>query len=296
MNKHCPDGASLLAYAEGRAAGESVQEIEEHVRGCRACAAEVDVLTRLSAALASAGACEVGGLGTTAGRALRGAGTCGEGYDPAAFLDGLLDRRARAQFELHVSECSTCLEELSDLMAARRHDAPVVRDEVVATTLMRLRGEQSHLLLQLAEDALTFVDGWIRAAKDFTVITADDEWEPVLGVARAERPPVAIHWKSDGGYSFDCELTHGVSGPEIVGRVFRDGAPAIEVSVGLRGVGQPRGPESVDADGRFGPWALGTGASKLRFEALHLPGGSVEITLDVARDATATGMDASVLP
>ncbi len=287
MTKHCPDGALLLAFVEGRASSEEARQVEKHIAECAECAAEVEALAHLVAALASIEA----RVGRAAAKPRRtpdcNDGSCGQGYDAAAFLDGLADPAARARFEEHAMECPTCFEELSDLMAARRADAPLVGEDVVARALERLRAERSRVVLRLSEGALQFIEGWIESATNFAARTGFEAREPALTGARSDETPVTLHWESDGGYVFDCELTAGPTGSELVGRVLRDGAPAVDMSVALRGAGVPRGPESVDLDGRFGPWHLEPGESELRFEALRLPHGSVAVALEISRDAAA---------
>jgi len=102
---------------------------------------------------------------------------------------------------------------------------------------------------------------------------------------RSDEAPVTLHWESDGGYSFDCEVTGCSSGSELIGRVLHDDQPALDMSVALRGASVSHGPESVDLDGRFGPWHLEPGTSELRFEALRLPDGRLTITIDIEHDA-----------
>ncbi len=288
MTNHCPDGALLLAFVEGRTSSEDARHVEQHAADCQRCAAELKALTRLVDALESASS-HAGGANDAApapGKSACDDGSCGHGYDAGAFLDGLLEGDARVEFVAHAAECTVCREELSDLMAARRSDAPLVNEDVVAATLARLRKERSRIVLRISEGSIRFVDGWIASAKNFAARTGFDVREPALGGLRSDKPPVTLHWESEGGYAFDCELTSDPTGSELVGRVLRVGDPAVDISVALRGASVPRGPESVDLDGRFGPWHLDPGSSELRFEALHLPRGSVKVTLDIARDET----------
>ena len=275
----------LLALAEGRATSEEAAGLRQHAAECIMCAAELDALVRLVAALGSASAGGGGIEGAVSATSACDDSSCGHGYDAGAFLDGLLDGPARLEFEKHAAHCAICREELSDLMAARRPDAPLVGDEIVAATLARLRNERSRVLLRLSDGTLRFVEGWIGSAANFAARTGFDARHPALAGARASDPPVALHWESEGGYAFDCELTGVSSGSELVGRVLRDGEPAVDMSVALRGASVSRGPESVDLDGRFGPWHLEPGASELRFEALRLPRGCVAVTLDIEQDA-----------
>jgi len=282
VTNHCPDGAMLLAMAEGRATSEDAARLREHASGCPACAAELAALTRLVEALQFASS---GGTGQACAAGASDDATCDLGYDAGAFLDGLLDGPARLAFEEHAAHCAVCREELSDLMAARRPDAPLIDADIVARTLGRLREERNHILLRLSDGALRFVDGWIGSAANFAARTGFEARRPALAGTRTSEAPVTLHWESEGGYAFDCEVTGGPSGSELVGRVLRDGDPAVDMSVALRGAGPSHGPESVDLDGRFGPWHLEPGASELRFEALHLPRGCMAVTLRIERDA-----------
>ncbi len=288
MTDHCPDGALLLAFAEGRATSEEARRLEAHAAECPRCAVEIEALRHLIDALRTA---ESGRPAATSGASVapgisgRADGSCGCGFDAWAFLDGSLDGDARLAFEMHAAGCALCREELSDLMAARRQDAPVVADGAVTAVFERLRRERSRVVFRISEGALQFVEGWIESAANFVARTGFEVREPAFAGVRSDEPPVTLHWESEGGYMFDCELTSGPAGSELVGRVLREGAPATDVSVALRGTSEPRGPESVDSAGRFGPWHLAEGASELRFEALRLATGSLAVTLEIGADA-----------
>jgi len=285
VTDHCPDGALLLALAEGRAAPDDARRLREHTTECPACAAEMLALGRLVAALRSAST--VDGRIEDAARTgcTGGDGSCGHGYDAGAFLDGALDPAERLAFERHATHCAICRDELSGLMTARRNDAPLGNDDVVAATLAKLRSERSRVLFRLADGALRFVGGSIESAANFAALTGFDARQPALAGVRSDEAPVTLHWESDGGYSFDCEVTGCSSGSELIGRVLHDDQPALDMSVALRGASVSHGPESVDLDGRFGPWHLEPGTSELRFEALRLPDGRLTITIDIEHDA-----------
>jgi len=227
---------------------------------------------------------------------------CPSGKDLLAYAERRAQSAEASRIKQHLESCASCraeveslLElttaltsvgrdadgELDDLVLARRHDAPAGSDAAVERTLARLRNQPSFIVMRATEHALTYVDGWVKQARDWTVGTGFDGRVAALAGIRGESAPVKLHWSTDEGYQFDCEVTRAGSRPELVGRVLRNGSPAIEVSVALRGSGIPHGPESVDAVGRFGPWELGPGASLLSFEALDLPDGELSITLDL---------------
>lgn len=279
MSERCPDITELLAHAEGRTEAPGATDIENHLTRCPECRSVAESLRDQVASLRAAGGAP--------GVPRLSVATCseqeeGRGYDAGAYLNGELDDAERAKYERHVAGCAACLAELSDLISARSEDAPRVAEAVVKAALTRLRGDRNRVVVELTRGALRFVEGWMDAARDFAAATGFDSRVPALAGVRSGAPPVTLHWEAGPGYVFDCEMTPSRAGAEIVGRVLRGSDPAVDVSVAVRGQGAPRGPESVDAEGRFGPWTLATGASELRFEALNLPEGVLSVTLEVA--------------
>jgi anti-sigma factor RsiW len=273
VRERCPDGAALLALAEGRME-TGASELERHLSECEECRREFDIVVRLTRALVEAA------------RVSRPRpGSCDEGYDAAAYLSGALDRSDRLRYEHHVATCPACLDELSALMSARRQDAALPGAAAVAAAFKRLREEPGRIRLRVSQRTLMFVDGWITAARGFAAGTGFESRTPALSGVRSDPVPLTLRWETDGGYSFDCEVTAAPGGSELVGRVLRLGLPAADVSVSLRGAGVPHGPESLDTDGRFGPWAMATGESRLVFEALHLPRGTMAVVLELLEPA-----------
>ncbi len=288
MSEHCPDGAVLLAFVEGRTELGETERIERHLVGCPACRSEAAALGGLTRALAGAAGSVRRATATdeslTDNAGVRGT-TCAEDQDAAAYLDGVLGQSARVRYERHAAGCPSCLEELADLMAARRSDAPRASDEAVAAVLTRLRRERRGVLIRLAKGTLNFVEGWSDGAAALVADRGSGGREPAIAGARAVDAAVSLRCEAEGGYTFDCELTTGQRDSELVGRVLRAGVPAVDVSVSLRGAAAPYGPESVDADGRFGPWTVRLGKSELKFHALNLPGGALALTLDLEEEA-----------
>ena len=61
--------------------------------------------------------------------------------------------------------------------------------------------------------------------------------------------------------------------PSLTCRVTVEGTPAVAVSAVLSSDEVTTGPESLDADGRFGPWPLGPGENILRLTGLPAEAG-----------------------
>ena len=82
-------------------------------------------------------------------------------------------------------------------------------------------------------------------------------------------------------------------GPTITGRLSPAGVSASRVSVVLLSGAGRRGPESLDDEGRFGPWPVAHGDNTLRFTGLpDAPGRDVELRVSVVVDEPGPGQAA----
>ncbi|MCD4689969.1 zf-HC2 domain-containing protein [bacterium] len=273
MKERCPTVEALLKHIEGRDEGVERTLIERHLADCPECRTRAAGFRGL-----------LEDLKTAAVAPELARDECAAGYDASAYVDGDLGFDECAAFEEHVAGCRSCLAELSDLIAVRRADAPLPSDEMVASVLDRLSRERSRVVLRLTSGVLEFIEGWIDTATALVAGSEPGSGEPVVAGVRSASAPVTLRWETGDKYLFLCEFSATAAGAEVMGRVLRDGRPALDLAVDLRGRSGSHGPESLDARGRFGPWRLAAGESMLSFRALGLRDGLHPITIEIAAE------------
>jgi anti-sigma factor RsiW len=276
MERTCPDRSALLLFAEGELGEREADEVAEHVRTCPACDGAVSQMRELTSALRSA----------AAGRPVSGAATgdsrraddCPEPVRIAAYVDGTLDAVAAASVERHLVSCRTCLTEVADLwhmMGADEHDAP---DSAVAATVTRLESDACTAVLRWAGHSLDVLRGFAsslaEAVGEATVVP-----QPAVATARSGGAEARLLWSGEEGAELVGAVRAEGGAVSFTGRVTVAGAPASTTSAGLSSAGAVRGPESLDADGRFGPWPLSPGRNLLRLTGLPGRSGSAELVV-----------------
>lgn len=258
MRRSCPDREKLLLHAEGELNGRDGEEIASHVADCEACAETVRSLRALTSALRRAGA-EPGSSRSDA---------CPNAAAVAGYVDGTLEGDRARDVERHVVSCRTCLRLVADLWAmsgATGHDAP---DGAVARVLARLESDSRTAVLCWAERSIElvrdFASSWSSGAGRAPAFVG----EPALATTRSSGTEARLHWRGPGGAVVEAVVRAHGRAASLTCRVTVDGSPAAAVSAVLASGGATTGPESLDADGRFGPWPLAPGDNVLRLSGL----------------------------
>lgn len=283
MRDKCPEKAALLLFAEGELSAGDAGEISRHIARCPECEDAVTRLRAFALALRRVGASKdrFHGGRVDAPADARSSRDCPEEEVIAAYADGSLDAPAATGVERHLATCDRCLSEVADLWSMSRpaeHDAP---DNAVAAVLTRLAREPRTAVLRLAERSIELV-------RDFASCVAGEAggrlaFEPVPAVAygRSASTEVRLHW-SEGGAALEGVARVEGSIVSLTGRVTVEGVPATATSATLVSTDSISGPESMDADGRFGPWRLSAGTNLLRLSGLPAKaGGSAELIVRV---------------
>jgi hypothetical protein len=160
------------------------------------------------------------------------------------------------------------------------HDAP---DSVVAGVLARLGCESRTAVLRWTERSIElvrdFASAWAGGAGRAPVFLP----EPAMATSRVSGTEVRLHWSGEGGSAMEGVVRAEGRAPSLTCRVTVEGTPAVAVSAVLSSDEVTTGPESPDADGRFGPWPLGRGDNVLRLTGLPAKaGGTVQLMVVLA--------------
>lgn len=273
MRRRCPDKERLLLHAEGELNGRAGEEVASHVAGCEVCAETVRSLRALTSALRRAGS-ETGASHSD---------TCPDAATVAGYVDGTLEGDRARDVEKHVVSCGTCLRLVADLWAmsgAGGHDAP---DAVVARVLAGLKSDSRTAVLCWAERSIElvrdFASSWTSGAGRVPTFVG----EPALATSRSSDAGVRLHWRGAGGSVVEAVVRSDGRAASLTCRVTVDGIPAAAVSAVLASGSATTGPESLDADGRFGPWPLAPGDNVLRLTGLSAElGGAAELVVVLA--------------
>jgi anti-sigma factor RsiW len=280
MRRSCPDKETLLLYAEGELTGRDAEDVGSHVADCKTCAETVSGLRAVGAVLRRAGLRSTGGPGVTlsptGSAGLTGASrlaSCPDTETIAGYVDGSLEGGRAGEVEKHLVSCRTCLGLVADLWAmsgVAAHDAP---DSVVAGVLARLEGESRTAVLRWTERSIElvrdFASAWTRGAGRPPAFLP----EPAMATSRSSGTEVRLHWSGEGGSAVEGVVRAEGRAPSLTCRVTVGGTPAVAVSAVLSSDEVTTGPESLDADGRFGPWPLGRGENILRLTGLPAEAG-----------------------
>ncbi len=281
MRRGCPDREKLLLYAEGELTGQDADEVDSHVTDCKTCEETVSDLRAMAAVLRRAGLRSAGGpravLSRTGSGGAAGASCsagCPDAGTIAGYVDGSLEKRRAGEVEEHLVSCRACLGLVADLWAMSGVAERDASDSVVAGVLARLEGESRTAVLRWTERSIEvvrdFASAWMEVAGDAPVFLP----EPAMATSRNSDSEVRLHWSGAGGSSVEGVVrAHGRT-PSLTCRVMVEGSPAATVSAVLSSDEVTTGPESLDADGRFGPWPLGLGENVLQLTGLPVEAGS----------------------
>jgi anti-sigma factor RsiW len=245
-------------------------ELERHLEACERCRGLLAEIEGVRRALREVGA----GGARTAPRDCPGDGLL------AAYADGSLEGRRAARIERHLAACPSCLTEVADLISMA--DAPERRvpDRAVEAVLARLDRDRRTAVVRLAERSVVLIRDFVRAALPGEEGATRAAFEPAFATARSGRAPIRLSWSGAGGLEVECELSRAAEGAALTGRITAGGDPARAVSVTLRSGDGTWGPESLDPRGRFGPWPLSEGTSRL-VVAGGDAGEAVELSIEV---------------
>lgn len=288
MKRECPSGDALLAYAAGLLGEAERTELEEHLGSCERCRGLLKELSDLHRTLRAAGR-ERGPVAAERPDGEAGASSrdCPGAEHLAAYADGSLDRRRRAQIESHLALCAPCLAEVADLVSlagAPGRDAP---DRAVARVLARLDRERKTAVVRLAERSVELIRDFARARPEGERGTPFAPM-PAYATARGARAPIRLRWSGDGELEVECEISRVREGAALTGCVTIGGEPSRATSVTLVTACETRGPESLDPRGRFGPWPLPPGESRLVL-AGAADGGALELSIEVEKEGGGRG-------
>ena len=280
MRRTCPDKEKLLLYAEGELTGGDAEGVGSHVADCETCAETVSGLRAVAAVLRRAGLRSTGGPGVVLSRTGSGgligasrSASCPDTASIAGYVDGSLEGDRAGEVETHLVSCPTCLGLVADLWAMSgvvEHDAP---DSVVARVLARLEDESRIAVVRWTERSIElvrdFASAWAGGAGGAPVFLP----EPAMAISRSSGTEVRLHWSGKGGSAVEGVVRAEGRAPSLTCRVTVEGTPAAGVSAVLSSDEVTTGPESLDADGRFGPWPLARGENVLRLTGLPAQAG-----------------------
>jgi anti-sigma factor RsiW len=281
----CPPEETLHSYAEGLLGEDERSAIEAHLGSCGRCRGLVGSLEHAHRTLAEAGAGRRGaGSLEPPGRSATPEAGCPDPELLAAYADGSIEGRRAAAVEDHLVRCGSCLTEVADLLAmsaAPGRDAP---DRAVERALGRLDREGKTAVVRLAERSVALIRDFARTAAPGATVAPFEAPAPAFATARRGRAPARLHWSGGRDLHVECEIMWAGEGPALTGRITAGHAPARAASVTLRGPAATRGPESIDARGRFGPWPLPAGTSTLVLSGV-CDDGALELTIEVEEAA-----------
>lgn len=290
MRRSCPDREKLLLYAEGELAGRDAEEVASHVADCETCGETVSGFRAMAAVLRRAGLRSTDGPGVTLRQTGSGgpagaarSGSCPDAVTIAGYVDGSLEKGRAGEVEEHLVSCRTCMAMVADLWAmsgAAEHDAP---DSAVAAALARLDGESRTAVVRWTERSIELVRDFASAWMEVVGGAPMFRPEPAMATSRDSGSEVRLHWGGAGGSTVEGVVRAAGPVPSLTCRVTVEGAPAAAVSAVLSSDEVRTGPESLDADGRFGPWPLAAGENVLQLTGLPAEaGGSARLIVVLA--------------
>jgi anti-sigma factor RsiW len=290
MRRSCPDKEKLLLYVEGELTGRDAEEVDSHVADCESCEEIVSGLRAMAAVLRGAGLRSTGGPGALLSRTGSGGVTdascsanCPDAAAIAGYVDGSLEKGPAGEVEEHLMSCRRCFSEVADLWAMSGAAEPDASDRAVAGVLARVEGESRIAVLRWSERSIQlvrdFASAWMGVTGGAPVFLA----EPAMATGRSSGREVRLHWSGAGGAAVEGLVRADDPAPSLTCRVTVAGTPAATASAVLSSDGVRTGPESLDADGRFGPWPLARGENVLQLTGLPAEaGGSARLIVVLA--------------
>ncbi len=267
MSGECPAGERLLAYLEGAADEEETASVERHLADCRSCTLLAERMKRSLDILRDLGE-----------RRRRG-DECPQWASVIAYAERHLDDDEAAGTLRHIEECPDCLGFLADLWSDEGCTVPASARAVEDRVFSTLAAEGRTAVVRWVDGAATLVRGFARALDEATR-SAGVNLVPAPAPMRGAKP-LRLGWSGPGGLGLECEIREAAGGPTVLGRLSAAGSTLRAASAMLRSAGSTRGPESLDAAGRFGPWPLSPGTNRLILSGAGLPEGGVDLSIEL---------------
>ncbi len=288
MTERCPSGEELLGLVRGALDDDAASRVRGHVDSCNDCRERVVGLEEITRLLRR------GGEARTADDSLRSDSECLDPELVAAYADGSADGETSVLVERHLANCGSCLAELADLWHLSSGgvvaDAP---ERAVRAALARLESEGRTAIVRWAGATVSVVKDFARAQTEVLeeVLAGKGELQPAL--ARAGAEAVLISWRGERGLVLEGRIDIREGGrPALAGRLTRLGCPDLGLSAALSGLGERHGPESLDSEGRFGPWSLASGENTLRVTGRSVGERGLSLIIEIARGSEDTHEDA----
>jgi anti-sigma factor RsiW len=274
MQQECPEKSIIMELALGALEGHEEREAREHVASCHECSVDLARIEEVADLLKR-----------VAGEApLDRASGCPDGETLLAYADGSLRAEAETSVESHLAACPACLSELADTWRLAGEEIADASDDAVTRVLGRLAAQGRVAVVRRAEQTITVVRDFARAAAA-AVEGIVQGGEPALAAAsRSDGGRITLSWEGPENLALESRLSLSRGGLTIIGRVTREGTPLSGVSIAHDSGARRHGPESPDEDGRFGPWDLDEGTNRITLSGSRIPGGAVELTIDVRCD------------
>ena len=279
MNERCPSTEELLGFLTGTLEDDAASRVRMHLVSCDACRQRTTGLEEVILLLERSGAAR------TADDLHPSSTECPDPELVAAYADGSADGETSSRLERHLASCNSCLAELADLWhlssGGAVADAP---ERAVLRALARLESEGRTAIVRWAGATVSVVKDFARAQAEALQGTLAGSGELQPAFARAGGEAVLISWRGENGLVLEGRIDVRGGRPALTGRLTRLGNPDLSLSAALSGAGERYGPESLDSEGRFGPWTLTCGENTLRLTGRSVGEGGLLLTIEIAED------------
>jgi anti-sigma factor RsiW len=276
----CPAGEKLLGLVRDALDDGASSRVRAHVSSCEACRERAAGLEELVGLLERA-ATEPLPDDLEPSRA-----ACPDPELVAAYADGSSDEHASALVERHLAGCASCLAEVADLWRLSSAGSPVdAPDRAVSAAIARLESEARTAIVRWAGATVSVVKDFARSQAEALEGAGRGAHELAPAFARGSDEAVLLSWRGDDDLLLEGRIDiRGGGRPALTGRLTRLGSPDLSLSAAMSGDGERHGPESLDSDGRFGPWALARGQNTLRVTGRTVGERGLSLTIEITED------------
>lgn len=270
MNERCPEEERLLLYAAGELPEEESAAVAEHLEACESCRESLSFLTSMTEALKTAASAPAGAPIPDTAQARWGG--CPGPEELAGYADGTLTGKKLGEVEHHLAHCGACLTEVADLRSMAGNGVLDAPESAVRAVLTRLDRDSRTAVVHRTGRAMELVRDFASRVAEAAVGAALTP-APATAASRAAGREIRLEWSGDGGSRFEAVVAASEEEATLTGRVTVRGRPSPAVSVSMTTDDGAAGPESPDAAGRFGPWAVSSGENVVRVTGLPEGGG-----------------------